>query len=276
VQAFSTANLSELFAQFEQRLDTSDYLVAWIDCFARGKALGRAAVHQANYLHKGEDPNPAQSLRVENQELPDSLFGLIPKSLMWRFMKLFSRPLGMRLINWAKYTASATIGNHKTYLDTHAGFAFLLDYVPNWKWVYKPGGLIQYQSFVPAETAQECFAAQLRLCQERNLVSWLGVFKRHRRDDFLMSHGVNGYSLALDFPVNARNRDRLWALAQELNKLVLAAGGRFYFAKDSTLDADSARQFLGADALAQFTTLKQQCDPEHLLQTNLSQRLFDF
>lgn len=274
VYAFANRNLSELFRQFEERLDKADYLVSWIDCFAKGDSLGRGQVHEAYYLRTGEDPNPAQTLRVENQELPDTLFGIVPKSLMWRPLGLFLRWFGMRPVNWAKYKASSTIGNHKSYRQSHAGFAFLLDYVPNWKWAYKPGGLIQYQSFVPVETAEKCFTAQLELCQKHGIVSYLGVFKRHRKDKFLMSHAVDGYSLALDFPITRHNRDRVWKLAEELNRLVLEAGGRFYFAKDSTLDSQSAATYLGEEALHKFRTLKHSCDPENLLQTDLSKRLF--
>lgn len=274
VYAFSTQNFAEIVREFETRRHEADYLVGWIDCFATGKALGRGQVHEAHYLRHGEDCNPAQTLRVENQELPDTLFGLIPKSIMWRLMKPIANPLGMRLLNTAKFFASNTIGNNKWVRQSHAGFAFLLDYVPNWKWSYKPGGLIQYQSFVPAETAEACFSAQIELCQKEGLIPWLGVFKRHRKDAFLMTHSVDGYSLALDFPVTAKNRARLWALTAKLNQIVLQAGGRFYFAKDSTLDANSAETYLGAEALQEFARLKQECDPENRLQTDLSKRLF--
>jgi FAD/FMN-containing dehydrogenase len=274
VYAFSTQNFADIIREFEARMDTADYLVGWIDCFAKGRALGRGLVHEARYLHPGDDPNPAQTLRVENQELPDTLFGLFPKSLMWRLMKPLANNPGMRFINWAKFTAGNTIGNRKTVKQSHAGFAFLLDYVPNWKWAYKPGGLIQYQSFVPAVNAERCFTAQLETCQQWGIVPYLGVFKRHRRDDFLMSHAVDGYSLALDFPVTARNRKRLWQLTAKLNAIVLEAGGRFYFAKDSTLDPKSAETYLGQETIERFFALKRQCDPEHLLQTDLSRRLF--
>ncbi|MCS6776934.1 MAG: hypothetical protein NZ557_10370, partial [Chthonomonadaceae bacterium] len=54
----------------------------------------------------------------------------------------------------------------------------------------------------------------------------------------------------------------------------LEAGGRFYFAKDSTLDPQSAAAFLGPETLKRFCALKRACDPEHLLQTDLSRRLF--
>ncbi len=274
VYAFSTANFGEIIREFEARMDEADYLVGWIDCFARGKQLGRGLVHEARYLHRSDDPNPAQTLRVENQDLPDTLFGIVPKSVMWRLMKPLANDLGMRLLNAAKFVAGNTIGNRKTVLQSHAAFAFLLDYVPDWKLVYKPGGLIQYQSFVPATEAETCFTAQLELCQRAGIVPYLGVFKRHRRDAFLMSHAVDGYSLALDFPVRAHKRERLFALANELNALVLQAGGRFYFAKDSTLTGAVAAAYLGEQTLRQFAALKRECDPENLLQTDLSRRLF--
>ncbi len=275
VHAFATDNFEHIFREFEARGDAADYLVGWIDCFAQGNALGRGQVHQANHLIPGEDANPAQSLRVDSQELPDTLFGVIPKSLMWRLLRPFANDPGMRLLNWAKYTASRTIGNHKTVRQSHAGFAFLLDYVPDWKFTYKPGGLIQHQSFVPAETARQCFTEQIQACHNAGIVPYLGVFKRHRKDAFVMSHAVDGYSLALDFAVKARSRERLWNLASRLNAIVLEAGGRFYFAKDSTLDSETTQSFLGREAMERFFALKSRWDPDDLLRTELSLRLFD-
>lgn len=267
-------NFDALFRIFEERLPQSDYLVGWIDCFASGDALGRGQIHQANYFAPGEDPQPAQTLRVENQELPDSLFGIVPKSLMWRFMKPFVNDPGMRAINFAKYLSSTKLGDGKAHTQSHAGFAFLLDYVPNWKHAYKPGGLIQYQSFVPKECAQAVFSAQLKLAQAYGVVPYLGVFKRHRSDDFLMTHAVDGHSLALDFAVMPAKQGALLSLAAEMDRLVLDAGGRFYFAKDSTLHQSAVVEALGEERVSKFLALKRECDPENLLQTNLYRRLF--
>ena len=50
-----------------------------------------------------------------------------------------------------------------------------------------------------------------------------------------MTHAVDGYSLALDFAVRPEKRGGLLSLAAEMDRLVLDAGGRFYFAKDSVL-----------------------------------------
>jgi decaprenylphospho-beta-D-ribofuranose 2-oxidase len=274
VEPIGHRSFNELFTLFEERLPLSDYLVGWIDCFATGKELGRGQIHQANYLAPGEDTNAAQTLRVENQELPDSLFGIVPKSLMWRFMKPFVNDPGMRAINFAKALSAVKLGHGNTHMQSHAGFAFLLDYVPNWKHAYKPGGLIQYQSFVPKEHAQAVFSEQITLAQSYGIVPYLGVFKRHRPDDFLMTHAVDGYSLALDFAVTPAKHGGLRSLTAEMDRIVLKAGGRFYFAKDSALHGFAASDALGAERVTQFQALKRACDPENILQTNLSRRLF--
>ncbi len=272
IHAYPVKNFDDLFAKFERDLPHSDYLVGWIDCFAQGNALGRGQVHRANYLAPGADLSPAQTLRVTNQELPDSILGIVPKSIMWRFMKPLVNDMGVRATNAGKYLSSALHESHSR--QTHAGFAFLLDYVPHWKRAYQPGGLIQYQSFVPAGEAKRVFSQQLTLAQEYKLVPYLGVFKRHRPDDFLMTHAVDGYSLALDFAVTPERRGGLMSLAAEMDRLVVDAGGRFYFAKDSALHRMSLADAMGADRVSQFQALKAQCDPESLLETNLYRRLF--
>ncbi len=275
VDAFATSSFSEIARVFEERMAEDDYLVGWIDCLAGSRHSGRGQVHAARYLHAGEDPNAHQTLQVAYQDLPDTLFGLVPKSIMWRFLKPFSNDPGMRLINWAKYMAASTIGNHKTVRQSHAAFAFLLDYVPNWKLVYRPGGLIQYQTFVPAAHAAACFDEQMAICRKFRVYPWLGVFKRHRTDNFLMTHAVDGYSLALDFPVRKRHETRLQQAVEEMNRVVLESGGRFYFAKDSTLTRNDAVAYLGEETVRKFQILKQELDPTNLWQTDLSRRLFD-
>jgi decaprenylphospho-beta-D-ribofuranose 2-oxidase len=273
VESIVSKDLHGLFEIFRERIPQSDYLVGWVDAFPKGKKLGRAQVHQANYLHAGEDPNPAQTLRIESQELPDNILGFFPKSIVWLFLKPFTNQFGFRLVNWAKYLASAIAPKGKKFRQSHAGFAFLLDYVPDWKRSYGKGGLIQYQSFIPKETAEDTFRKQFELAQRHGIIPLLAVFKQHQPDKFLMSHAVDGFSMALDFRVTKRNRQALWKLAHEMNEIVLSAGGRFYFAKDATLTPDAFRRFLGDETIRKFVALKRRLDPEHLLETDLSRRL---
>jgi FAD/FMN-containing dehydrogenase len=273
VEAWDTPCIQAMVDDFEERAPEADYLVGWIDCIAGGRALGRGIIHQANYLAEGEDPRPQDSLTAAAQDLPSRLFGVLPKSMVWMFIKPFVSNLGMRAINATKFHAGKLQPRGHVYLQSHAGFAFLLDYVPNWKYAYRPGGLIQYQSFLPREAAVKCFETLLRVSHDAGLPPYLGVFKKHRPDPFLLTHALDGYSLALDFRVKPRNRDRVWALAAELDRVVLDHGGKFYFAKDATLKSETLRRFFPGGALEKFVELKRRCDPENLLQSNLSRRL---
>jgi FAD/FMN-containing dehydrogenase len=273
VHALASRDLGQMMEQFDELLPRSDYLVGWIDAFAVGRSLGRGQIHAANYLAHGVDPYPEQSLRLDQQNLSDTMFGFVPRSIMWRFMRPFMNNMGARLVNFGKYRASR-FTDDSVFRQSHVAFHFLLDYVPNWKRSYGRHGLIQYQSFVPAEAAHDTFSEMLSLCQRRGLPNYLTVLKKHKPDDFLISHGLDGYSLAMDFRVTPARKPRLLALAAELDQIVLEAGGRFYFAKDSTLQPEAVSRYLGTETLARFRDLKGRYDPDGLLSTNLWRRLF--
>ena len=64
------------------------------------------------------------------------------------------------------------------------------------------------------------------------MVSYLGVLKRHRPDPFWMTHSSDGWSLALDFKVTPDTREKLWAMCDELTRIVTDHGGRISAASD--------------------------------------------
>jgi FAD/FMN-containing dehydrogenase len=248
-----------------------DYVVGWVDAVAGGIALGRGQIHAARYLKQGEDPNPARTMALGNQVLPGRLFGLVPKAALHHFMGPFLVNPGVWAVNSAKYLTSL---RRHTFRQSHAAFHFLLDYVPDWEMAYGRGGLLEYQSFVPKETAELAWTEMLRLSHKRGLPSYLGVTKRHRRDNFLLTHAVDGFSLALDFKITDRNRKALSQLLQDFDRIVLEAGGRFYFVKNSDTLRETAARFYGAKTIAEFKRLKRRCDPDGLLESNLYRRLF--
>lgn len=276
VDALASPNLSEMMAYFDRHLDDSDYLVGWIDAFGNGSSLGRGQLHRATYLAPGEDPNPLETLKLSNQEIPTTIMGLFPKFWLPYFMRPFYNNLGWRLVCWAKYMSSRVQEGLEgvSYQQPHAHFHFLLDAIP-FKNAYGPGGIIQYQTFIPAGVAETTLTRLLEMGHEHGMPNYLAVLKRHRPDPFLMTHGLDGYSLAMDFHLDDDNRSRMRQLAREMDEVVLDAGGRFYFAKDSTLRPEVVRAYLGEETVEQFRTLKAQCDPEQIIETNLWRRLFD-
>ncbi len=274
VKAWTAKNLHELFDIYKKHIPGSDYLVGWVDCISSGEHLGRSIVHQANYFKEDEDHNVGQTLRVTKQMLPDSILGIFPKSLVWILLYPFTNNTGMKFINWLRiFVSKLPIIGKPVYEQSHAEFAFLLDYVPGWKKSYGQEGLIQYQSFIPKENAEIVFRKQIEMCQEAGLPPYLGVFKQHKPDKFLFSHAVDGFSLALDFKVTQKNKENLWDLCHRMNDVVLTNGGRFYFAKDATLRPQDFKAFLGEDTIKKFQELKKKYDPENILQTDLSRRL---
>ena len=271
VDAHPVSNLNRHLNDLLEHAPDCDYIVGWLDTFVRGQQLGRGQIHAARSLKAGEDPNAEQTMQLAYQHLPDRLFGIMPKSLLHYLMRPFVNNLGWKAVNAAKYVSAQ---RKHTFRQSHAEFHFLLDYVPDWERSAGRCGLIQYQSFLPKETAEDAWREIIELSIQRGCPSYLGVTKRHRPDKFLLTHGVDGFSLALDYKVTDGNRKALSAMLQEFDRIVLEAGGRFYFAKNSETSAESARRFLGVETIEKFRTLKKRCDPNNLLESDLYRRLF--
>jgi decaprenylphospho-beta-D-ribofuranose 2-oxidase len=271
VLELSAPSLADHFRAFSEQEARADYMVSWVDCFARGAGLGRGIFHSAKY--GPASANSQSSFHTDRQDLPASVLGFLPKAMVWRFLRPFNNRTGMRFINRAKHNAAKVLGHGKSASQSLVEFSFLLDYVPDWRNAYSPNGFIQYQSFVPKARAEEVFARQIERQQKEKLESFLGVMKRHRPDGFLLSHAVDGYSLALDFKVTPKNRERLFGMCRDFNEEVLAAGGRFYLAKDSTLAPNQFARSVGEDSLERLRELKTELDPNHLLTTAQAERL---
>ncbi len=270
VDAHVSRNLDAMFDRFEELIPTADYLVGWVDSFARGDAIGRGQIHAAYYLHEGEDPDPEASFHVERQGLPGTIMGF-PKSRLWEVMRYFVHDLGVGMVNLAKYWSSY-LQDGASYTQSHVAFAFLLDYVPNWRLAYGPGGFVQYQVFLPKETARATMKALIAHGHRRGFPSYLSVFKRHRPDAFLLSHALDGWSMAMDFKVTRDNREALWKCFAEMTAMVLEAGGKFYFAKDAVISADDVSRAYGRERLDRFAALKQRLDPDATLKSDLARR----
>lgn len=224
-------SLDEALESLDAAVADSDYTVGWLDAFARGRALGRGLLHAARYL-PSDHVLAGKGLAVAAQRLPARVAGVFPKRHAWRLLRLFTHDAGMRAIGTGRYV-SGRIAGSRPYLQSHAAFHFLLDYVPNWNYAYRPHGLVQYQLFVPKTVAPHALGEALRLQHRRGVVSYLAVLKAHRAEAGAASYAVNGYSLALDFPVRPRRLADLMALVRDFDALRAEVGGRIYAAKDA-------------------------------------------
>ena len=275
VGAIVCKDLADNLETIERLQGEADYLVSWIDLHAKGAALGRGVLHRADQLKPGEDPEGVRFFDPCLQDVPTKLFGLVPKAWLWPGMWGAVHLGQVGLVNALKFSVGPREQRGSPYLQSHGAFHFLLDYVPRWQWMTKPGGLIQFQPFVPKAAAERVLRQLTETCHREGLIPYLGVLKRHRPDPFLMTHAVDGFSMAMDLavPTSTRKRAALWAMCQRLADVVLDAGGRFYYAKDALLPQPAFERVHGSEAVRTFRSLKERCDPRGMLQTDLSRRL---
>jgi FAD/FMN-containing dehydrogenase len=271
-QQYAVRSLAEMHEMFANLAPASDYLVGWIDGFAGNASLGRGLVQAAGFV--GDDPAAAATLRPSFQDLPDTIFGVVPRSRAWMAMKLVANDAGMRGLNAGQYL-SGVIGFGRERRVPHARYHFFLDYIPHFKWAFRPYGIEQYQVFLPHGQAEHVFVEVLRRSQEQRLVPYLAVVKLHQEEDFLLRYNTDGYSLALDYRATPGNLTRLRRFLTELTDgVVLPAGGRLYPAKDTIMRPDHVRKVFGNDAVDRFLALKCEIDPERILQSEMYRRYF--
>lgn len=263
VDGFSCADLTEMLGVFDRWAPAAHYMVGWVDGCATGKDVGRGLVRIAHLLPPSDDP-----------PVPDrSIVPAAVRSRLWMAMKPMTSRAVVRPFNSARYL-TGFLWNGSGSLMSRTRFDFFHDAVPQWNRAFS-GGVIQYQVFVPRDQSACVFKQVLEGAPNAGQQPILVVIKRHRRDGFTLSEGVDGFSLSMDFAVSSSSRRKgLEALLGKLTEsVVLPAGGRFYLAKDSLLTADQARQSLGDAAVETFLEQKRLVDPGGSFQSDLYRRL---
>lgn len=218
-------NLGEVMDGFEASDDWS-YSVAWIDCLAKGDAMGRSI------LMRGEHATVADLVDPMHKKNP-----LVPKrglnlDIPINFPNIALNPLSMKAFNFAYYNKCRP-GVHKHIVD-YNHFFYPLDAISNWNRIYGRRGFTQYQFVLPKSAGREGMHKILHRITESGLGSFLAVLKLFGEQNSFMSFPMAGYTLALDFPISLKAMD----LFKELDAMVADYGGRLYLAKDSRMSPD--------------------------------------
>jgi len=231
------------------------YSVAWVDCMTKGKNMGRAILTRGDHVEADQMEKP-------------TLIGPQPPKLNVPFMPpsgLLNRAT-VRLFNEAWFrVAPQHREQEKQSLST---FFHPLDGVSDWNRMYGKRGFLQYQ-FAVSDAHSDTVVNVIKRLSESGVASFLAVLKRFGGGNASpLSFPIAGWTLALDLPIGS---PRLPKVLDELDDMVLAAGGRLYFAKDSRLSPEKAQ--LMYPRLDEFRKIKNRIDPEHKLTSDLARRL---
>lgn len=219
------ANFEELMDLFESS-ENKKYTVAWIDCLAQGNSLGRGVMISGDHVSKDElvgtkmshDPLRLQKSLPANIPFYFPSFVLCSESVYLFNQLYFNKP-------------SSDLDNSFT---TFNPFFYPLDFVSNWNKIYGVRGFVQYQFVVPLKTSKAAIQNILEKVSDKGIASFLAVLKLFgEASEGYLSFPMRGYTLALDFPIV----DGLFDFLEELDQVVLKAGGRLYLTKDARMSA---------------------------------------
>ena len=136
-------------------------------------------------------------------------------------------------------------------------FFYPLDAIDNWNRIYGKRGFTQYQFVIPKTAGREGMHKILTRITESGLGSFLAVLKLFGKQESFMSFPMEGYTLALDFPISLKAMD----LFNELDAMVADFGGRLYLAKDTRMSAEMfERTYPNADAFSEAIASLNQGD----------------
>jgi FAD/FMN-containing dehydrogenase len=226
IQVGSTRfNSLQEFFQLSNEYDSQhEYTVAWIDCLAKGKSLGRGIFMFGDHAPEGT----LQVSRKAKLGVPITP----PFSLI--------NPISLRLFNAAYFHKHpATLRQAQM---SYEPFFYPLDGIQNWNRIYGKRGFQQYQCVIPTQNAEAAVRELLATIAVSGGGSFLVVLKRcgDVASPGLLSFPMPGVSLALDFPQHNHLNFKIFA---RMDAIVRQANGRLYPAKDAHMSPEDFRRF---------------------------------
>jgi decaprenylphospho-beta-D-ribofuranose 2-oxidase len=214
------ANLEESFAQFEQN-QGAPYSMAWIDCLAKGDRRGRSILMAGRHADDGELRLPPSGRLAVPMDCPTFMLNAYSVSL---FNQIYY------------YFHNRRVQDRRVPIDP---FFYPLDKIAHWNRMYGVKGFTQYQFVLPKAASFKGLKVILEKIARSGLGSFLAVLKLcGPQNDNLLSFPLEGYSLALDFKIQAA----LFPLLDQLDQVVLDHGGRIYLTKDVRMSAETLRR----------------------------------
>ncbi len=227
VETIPFGSLDHFFALAEASVDAFEYTVAWVDCLASGRDLGRGVFMRGNHA-------PAQlngATRSTGRQRVRIPFDLPEFALNHLTVGTFNR------LYFHRHR-----GRERRALVHYQPFFYPLDSIGDWNRIYGRRGFLQYQCVVPYRDNHRAIADLLRTIAASGQGSFLSVLKTFgdMRSPGMLSFPRPGVTLALDFPYRGKTT---LTLLERLDAIVRNADGAVYPAKDARMSAHSFQTY---------------------------------
>jgi decaprenylphospho-beta-D-ribofuranose 2-oxidase len=254
-----TADLDELMGLLTDGSDdTYGYSAAWFDTTTTGAQLGRAVLTRGSLATLDQLPPKLRHdpLKFEAPQLlsfPDVFpNGLANRLTLRAFSELWYRKAPKR--------QRGSVQNITTFYQ-------VLDLFGDWNRVFGSRGFLQYQFLVPFGE-ESTFRKVVEKIAQSPHASGLNVLKRFGAGNAApLSFPQPGWTITVDFPI-ARGLHRF---CDELDELVLGAGGRLYLAKESRTTAATIRR--GYPRFDEWRKVRDAADPTGVFTSDMARRL---
>jgi FAD/FMN-containing dehydrogenase len=225
-ETIQITDLDHFFALAAESDKDYEYTVAWLDCLAKGKSLGRGLFMRGNHaspLCKRPRHTRGKGLGVPLTP-PFSLVGGLP----------------LRIFNALYYRKQ--LGRKESKTEFYEPFFYPLDGINHWNRIYGPKGLLQYQCVIPIPNGPTVIHELLARIARSGQGSFLSVLKvfGDKPSLGLLSFPRSGVTLALDFPNQGQ---KTFTLLDQLDELVAQAGGAVYPAKDARMSPEHFQRY---------------------------------
>ena len=252
------ADLGDLLARLTDGDDHYPYSVAWVDCLARGRSLGRAVLTRGRPARRDELDDRARREPLAFQHRPTvQVPDVLPSGLVNRAT--------VAALNEAWFRKAPR--ERRGEVQGIAPFFHPLDGLGHWSRAYGARGFVQYQYVVPLAAA-EAVRRSIEALHAGGAVPSLAVLKRFGPGNpGHLSFPAPGWTLAVDVPVTSGTA----AVLRTLDELVLGAGGRVYLAKDARMAPGALpRMYPRLDA---WRAVRDRVDPDRVFTSDLARRL---
>ena len=262
-------NLDQLLQVSEESKRDNDLILAWVDCLATGKDLGRGFVERAKWC---PDAGYASSTEIHKSlNESKSFLGFIPYDFIWLMLRPFWGRLLLKVLNFFLYSSSYRKAGKKVRL-LYTDFNFIHKKVPDLKKVYRPHGFFEFQPLIPRKHGPSAVRRVLELCQKHRCESLLCAIKSHSSDKYLMSYSGDSYSIGIDIH-GGKRRSQIESFSQALFDLTNDLGGKIFLAKDHWMNSQSIQKMY--PELPEFLKIKNQVDPQKTFNSDLYQRVYN-